>query len=84
MESPNPCSERGFRVTGSFFGTVLTKVPKMLAHEAVLARPPPRLVFVTRGMAPTVKVSINVIPSGPGLAVHAIQGPVKRKGKIPC
>ena len=38
----------------SLFGTVLTLVPKVFAQKAVLARPPPRIVSIIRGVAPTI------------------------------
>ena len=58
-------------------------VPKVFAHKAVLARPPPRLVFITRSVAPTVQVSIKVMTLGPGPAMVAVHRPAKRKKKYP-
>ena len=59
-------------------------VPERFAHLAVCTRPPPRHVFITRGMATTEKVTISRRDTLRAVAAREAElaiRPVKRKKK---
>ena len=84
LVASDPLLEGQLGDVSNVFGTSSTLFPKTNANLAVFQRPPTRLVFVTRRMAPTKKVSFQVHSVRSGLAVLAIHRSVKIKKTDQC
>ena len=60
LVASDPLLEGQLGDVSNVFGTSLNLFPKTHANLAVFHGPPTRLIFVTRRVAPTKKVSIHI------------------------